>query len=69
MAVRPKVAVFSTGGTIASVRGTSGSASPHLTADDLVAAVPQLADIADVEAIRFSQVASSELRRHFGGIT
>jgi L-asparaginase len=61
MATRPKVTVFSTGGTIASVRGTSGAASPNLTAEDLVAAVPQLADIAEVEAIRFRQVASSEL--------
>jgi L-asparaginase len=61
MATRPKVAVFSTGGTIASVRGTNGAASPNLTAEDLVAAVPQLADIADVVAIRFRQVASSEL--------
>jgi L-asparaginase len=58
MATRRKVAVFSTGGTIASVRGTRGTASPNLTAKDLVAAVPQLADIADVEAIRFSKVAS-----------
>jgi L-asparaginase len=61
MPMRPRVAVFSTGGTIASVRDIGGAASPHLTAGELVTAVPQLADIADVEAIRFRQVASSEL--------
>jgi L-asparaginase len=59
--VRPKVAVFSTGGTIASVRGELGAASPSLTADQLVAAVPQLAQIAAIETVRFRQVASSEL--------
>ena len=31
------------------------------TADDLVAAVPQLADVANIEAVSFRQVASSEL--------
>jgi L-asparaginase len=61
MTRRPKLAVFSTGGTIASVRGTGGAASPNLTAEDLVAAVPQLAEIADIEAFRFRQVASSDL--------
>jgi len=53
--------VFSTGGTIASKRSEAGAASPDLTADDLVAAVPQLADVANIEAVSFRQVASSEL--------
>jgi L-asparaginase len=57
----PKVTVFSTGGTIASKRSADGAASPNLTADDLVAAVPQLADVASIEAVSFRQVASSEL--------
>ena len=57
----PRVAVFSTGGTIASKRGVDGVASPNLTADDLIAAVPQLEDIANIEAVSFRQVASSEL--------
>ena len=38
----PRVAVFSTGGTIASKRSVDGAASPNLTADDLIAAVPPL---------------------------
>jgi asparaginase len=57
----PRVAIFSTGGTIASKRGVDGAASPNLTADDLIAAVPQLEDIANIEAVSFRQVASSEL--------
>jgi L-asparaginase len=57
----PRVAIFSTGGTIASKRSVGGAASPNLTADDLVAAVPQIADVASVEAVSFRQVASSEL--------
>jgi L-asparaginase len=61
MSARAKVAIFSTGGTIASVRGADGAASPNLTAEELVAAVPQLAEIADLEAVRFRQVASSDL--------
>lgn len=57
----PRIAVFSTGGTIASKRSEASAASPDLTADDLVAAVPQLADVANIEAVSFRQVASSEL--------
>jgi L-asparaginase len=60
-AARPRVAVFSTGGTIASVRGDHGAALPSLTADQLVNAVPQLAQVAEIETVRFRQVASSEL--------
>lgn len=56
-----RVAVFSTGGTIASKRSADGAASPNLTADELVAAVPQLADVANIVAVSFRQVASSEL--------
>jgi L-asparaginase len=41
----PRIAVISTGGTIASKRSDGGTASPKLTADDMVAAVPQLADV------------------------
>jgi L-asparaginase len=61
MATRSRVAVFSTGGSIASIRGANGAASPNLTAEQLVTAVPQLAAVAEVEAFRFRQVASSEL--------
>lgn len=53
--------MLSTGGTIASVRGTDGAASPNLTADELIRAVPQLAEVAEIDAVRFLQVASPEL--------
>jgi L-asparaginase len=61
MAARPRLAVFSTGGTIASTRGGGTAASPQLTAEQLVAAVPSLAAVADIETVRFRQVASSDL--------
>jgi len=53
--------MVSTGGTIASLRGADGGASPTLTAEAMVAAVPQLADVADVSCVQFRQVASSDL--------
>ncbi len=61
MSARPRIAVFSMGGTIASTRGADGAASPRLTAEQLVAAVPRLAEVADIETVRFRQVASSDL--------
>ncbi len=33
--LQPSIAVFSTGGTIASKRGADGAASPNLTAEEL----------------------------------
>jgi L-asparaginase len=60
-AVVSRVAVFSTGGTIASRRSADGAASLSFAADDLVAAVLQFANVANIEAVTFRQVASSEL--------
>ncbi len=57
----PRVTVFSTGGTIASIPSGASAASPALTADQLVAALPQLDSVARITAIPFRQVASSEL--------
>lgn len=59
--LRPRITVFSTGGTIASVRGDGGAAQPSLTAEDLLRAVPELGAVGEMEAVRFRQVASSEL--------
>lgn len=61
----PKVAIFSLGGTIASTKkgadpGAAG-VTPQLDADDLVAAVPQLREFADVETTAFRQIPSSDL--------
>ena len=58
---RPRIAIFSTGGTIASTRQGGGAATPSLTAEELVKAVPQLGDVAEVRAFRFRQLPSSDL--------
>jgi L-asparaginase len=60
----PRVVVFSLGGTIASTNaggGASGGVAPRLGARDLVEAVPQLRDVAELETVSFRQVASSNL--------
>lgn len=60
---RPRVSILSLGGTIAStgVPGQDGGVLPRLTAADLVAAVPQIESVADVEATSFRQCASGDL--------
>lgn len=57
----PKVAVFATGGTIASPTQRGVGSIPHLTAEDIIAAVPDLGGVADVSAISFRQAPSFEL--------
>lgn len=52
------VVVVSTGGTIASVPDGDEGASPELTGDDLIAAVPGLESVAAVDALDFSNVPS-----------
>lgn len=59
---RPTVTVLALGGTIAMIPSAEGGAVPALTAQMLVAAVPQLADIACVEARSFRQIPSAHLR-------
>lgn len=54
-AERPKVHLVTTGGTIANKAGG------RLSAQELLASVPQLADVAQVDAEEFSNVASDEL--------
>ena len=61
---RPRVGVFSLGGTIASTsapQSARAGVTPRLGASDLVAAVPQLRDHADVDARAFRQTASGDL--------
>ena len=59
---RPRVCVFTLGGTIASLPGERGSAvAPTLGAEELVAAVPGLGEVATVEAITFRTIPSGEL--------
>lgn len=61
-AARPRVAILSLGGTIASTGAPGqGGVVPQLTAADLVAAVPQIEQTADVAAASFRQCASGDL--------
>lgn len=57
----PKVTVLSLGGTISSTGSQGKGVAPTLTGEALVADVPQIAQVADVSAISFRQVASGEL--------
>lgn len=53
------VAVVSTGGTIASTEDAGADASPELTSDELLAAVPEIETVADIETVDFSTVPSA----------
>jgi L-asparaginase len=57
----PKVTVLSLGGTISSTGSQGKGVAPTLTGEALVADVPQIAQVADVSAMSFRQVASGEL--------
>ncbi len=61
-APRPKVLVIATGGTIAGVQDVPGTLGAYragtLTAEQILASVPQLAAVAQVETEQFSNVAS-----------
>ena len=58
------IAVIALGGTIAMTPGGGGGVVPKLTADDLVAAVPGLADVARIQASTFRQVPGAHLDLH-----
>lgn len=55
------IRVVSTGGTIASTADEGGDATPSLSGSDLVATVPALEDVADVETEEFAAVPSPHL--------
>lgn len=59
----PKVAILSLGGTIAmgARSGTGGGVAPSLTAEDLIAAVPDLSKVAEVETYQICNLPSVEL--------
>jgi L-asparaginase len=61
--VRPQITVYSLGGTIASAKSeaSTGGVTPQLGAADLIAAVPELRDVADVTAVTFRQMPSGDL--------
>ena len=59
-----KIVVLATGGTIAGVGEagkTAGYKPGSLTADELLSAVPQLADVAEIEAIQVCNVNSDDI--------
>ncbi|MGH3086139.1 MAG: asparaginase, partial [Rubrobacteraceae bacterium] len=56
-----RVAVLSLGGTISSTGAGGKGVEPTLTGEDLVADVPQIAEVAEVSAASFRQASSGEL--------
>jgi L-asparaginase len=58
---RPRVHILALGGTIATRADATGAMQMGLGADDLVAAVPLLADIAEIKAETVSRVGSHSL--------
>lgn len=60
---RPAVTVFSLGGTIASTKSPAGGGgvTPQLGAAELIAAVPQLDEVAELRAEAFRQTSSGDL--------
>lgn len=57
-----RIHIIALGGTIAMTPDTAGGVVPTLTADDLVAAVPALAEVADVSAETFRSLPGAHLR-------
>jgi L-asparaginase type II len=64
-AARPKVLLVATGGTIAGVQNAPGTLGGYragaLTAEQVIASVPELARFAEVETEQFSNVASTAI--------
>jgi L-asparaginase len=61
MTVRPRVALFTLGGTIASAAKAGAGATVELTSEDLIASVPDVHEHADLEAYELQNVASGDL--------
>ncbi len=59
---RPRIHVLALGGTIAMTPSADGGAIPTLTAHDLVAAVPGLAEVGEITATTFREVPGAHLR-------
>ncbi len=57
----PKVAVFSLGGTISSTDAGGSGVEPTLGGEALVSDVPEIAEVAEIEAESFRQASSGEL--------
>ncbi|MGH3144261.1 MAG: asparaginase [Rubrobacter sp.] len=59
--VLPRVAVLSLGGTISATKSEGPGVTPTLTGVELVEMVPEISDVAEVEARQFRKVAGSDL--------
>lgn len=59
---KPKVLLISTGGTITMTPGASGGIVPTLTGDDLVKAVPALAEHCNLEVVSYSTRPGASLK-------
>src|SRR5947209_734267 len=58
----PKVVVLSTGGTIASKHNPAkGGYEPALTGEDLVDAIPEIRNLAQIEVEQISNISSSDM--------
>jgi len=64
MSSKPKVVVFATGGTIAGVSQTASDASYEsgkVSVDDLIAAVPEASEIAELQGVQISSIGSQDM--------
>lgn len=59
---KPIISVLALGGTIAMTKGEAGHVVPTLTGEKLVAAVPELQEIAQIDAQSFRQLPSAHLK-------
>lgn len=57
----PRISVISLGGTIAMTQGEGAGVVPTLDSAALIGAVPQLAEVAQIEAVSFRQVPGAHL--------
>lgn len=58
---RPKILLVTTGGTITMLRGASGSLQPCDDAGELIARIPELSLLADMDVLSLANVDSSNL--------
>lgn len=61
MSEKPKILHIATGGTIAMAKTPDGSMAPFQNAEELLAAIPQVREIADVHMVTLPEVDSSNI--------
>lgn len=58
---KPNLLIVSTGGTITMTAGGGAGIAPRLTAEDLMAAVPRMGELANIETLTFSTIPGASL--------